>query len=217
MSSARIDLNTLLARPPGQSTAAAEDLGSGQVPATEPALDLAMRASTQLALLDQRIAEGKARVQLARAERIPDLVLQGALTRRSEPEFETGWRAGISMSLPILNQHRGEVTLEEQTLVQLQAEREAVMAQIRGSVTAALVLTSARRERYVAYRDRILPQAAEVEQMAAESYSAGQTGLVTMLQAFTAVRDIRLKSVDVGLAYQNALADLESAIGAPLP
>ena len=53
--------------------------------------------------------------------------------------------------------------------------------------------------------------------MAAESYRTGQTGLVTMLQTFAAVRDIRLKSVEAGLDYQFALADLEQAIGAPLP
>jgi cobalt-zinc-cadmium efflux system outer membrane protein len=216
MASARIDLNTLMARSPEEPTSAAGDLGAGEVPARQPAMDLAMSASTDLALLDHRIAEAQARVGLARAGRVPDVVLQGALTRRSEPEFETGWRAGASVSLPVLSQHRGEVRLEERTFDQLQAEREAVMARIRGSVSAAVVVASAQRERYAHYHDRILPQAAEVEQMAAESYRAGRTGLVTMLQAFASARDIRLKSVEAGLDYQIALADLERAIGAPL-
>jgi len=217
LGSARVDLNTLLDRAPEEPTQVGGDLDTGEVPATQAALDVAMSASVELAVLDRRIAEGQARIKLARAERVPDVLLGGALTRRSPPEFDTGWRAALTISLPLLNQHHGEVRLEERALTQLQADREALVAKIRGSVCAALVLAAAQREQYGRYRDQILPQAAEVEQMAAESYRAGQTGLVTMLQAFAMVREIRLKSVATGLDYQIALADLERAIGAPLP
>ena len=217
LASARIDLNTLLARSPDAPTTAAEDLDAGGVPESPHALDLAMTGSTELSVIDRRIAEEQARVGLARAERVPDLVLQGAVTRRSPPEFDTGWRAGFSIGLPLLNRHKGEIRLEEGTLAQLQAEREALIAQIRGSVSAALVVAAGQREQLARYRDQILPEAAEVQEMAAESYRAGQTGLVTMLQAFASVRDIRLKAVQAGLDYQIALADLELAIGAPLP
>ena len=79
------------------------------------------------------------------------------------------------------------------------------------------MVASGQHEQLARYRDQILPEAAEVQEMAAESYRAGQTGLVTMLQAFASVRDIRLKAVQAGLDYQIALADLELAIGAPLP
>ncbi|HZI93684.1 MAG TPA: TolC family protein [Patescibacteria group bacterium] len=217
LTSARIDLNTLLARPPDASTTAAEDIDAGEVPDPARALDLAMTASAELSVVDRRIDAEQARVGLARAERIPDLVLQGAITRRAQPEFDTGWRAGFSIELPLLNRHHGEVRLEEGTLAQLQAEREAVVARIRGSVSAALVVATGLHDQLVRYHDLILPEAAEVQEMAAESYRSGQTGLVTMLQAFASVRDVRLKAVQAGLDFQIALAELELAIGAPLP
>ena len=40
---------------------------------------------------------------------------------------------------------------------------------------------------------------------------------VTLLQSLQSVRDLRLQAVQVGTEYQNALADLERAMGAPLP
>lgn len=217
LASARIGLNTLLARAPDQPVATSADLDSPEAPTASTALELAQSASVQLVALDRRIEEEQARVELAKAQRIPDLVLDGALTRRSQPEFDTGWRAGVTVELPILNQHRAEVSLAESSLAQLRAQREAALAQVRASVSAALVVSAAQRDQYARYRDRILPKAADVERMAAESYEAGQTGLVMMLQAFASVRDIRLRAVEAWLNYQYALADLELAIGAPLP
>jgi outer membrane protein TolC len=57
----------------------------------------------------------------------------------------------------------------------------------------------------------------EVERMAEDSYRSGQTGLVVLLQALQAAREVRAKAVQAGFDYQAALADLERAIGAPLP
>ena len=70
---------------------------------------------------------------------------------------------------------------------------------------------------YARYRDLILPQAQQVEQLAQDSYQLGQTGIAALLQALQASRDIRLRSLDAVSQFQTALADLERAIGAPLP
>ncbi len=43
------------------------------------------------------------------------------------------------------------------------------------------------------------------------------SGTVTLLQALQASRDIRLRSLEAVSQFQAALADLERAIGAPLP
>ena len=53
--------------------------------------------------------------------------------------------------------------------------------------------------------------------MAQDSYSSGQSGLVTLLQALQFTRDVRRHNLEAGAEYQRALADLERAIGAPLP
>jgi outer membrane protein TolC len=63
------------------------------------------------------------------------------------------------------------------------------------------------------YQADILPAAQEVETMAQESYTSGQTGLPALLQTLQAGREIRQRAVQAGLDYQVALADLERAIG----
>jgi len=217
LGAARSDLNVLLARPPDRATAVDDDLGAGDLPTAEAAADLALASSRDLAVIDRRLAEGEARVEAARAERVPDLVLQGGITRDSPPEFDTGWRAGASIVLPIFSQGRGEVQREESGLTQMRAERQAVEARIRASVYSAQLVAASQKERYMRYREAILPQSDDVAKLAADAYRSGQTGLGAMLFVLASVRDTRLKAIDAGLAYQTSLADLERALGAPLP
>jgi len=217
LAAARSQLNTLLDRPPQAAVTAAGELAAGAVPEVEAAIAGALAHSTELALADRRIAAQAARVALARAQQVPNPTVQGAITHGAEPEFEWGWRAGLTVTLPIFTQHRPEVEVEEATLKQLQAERDASAAQIAGAVTAAASQAAQAQRQAVRFRDDILPRAVEVESMAEESYRAGETGLVALLQALQSTRDLRLRAVQAGIDYQIALAELEQAVGAPLP
>jgi len=154
---------------------------------------------------------------LAEALRVPDLIPAATLTHDSPPEFVYGWRAGVGVTLPIFTSHKAGVLVEQTTLDQLMASRQAALLRIAGEVTAAGVAAEAQRQTYLRYRDLILPQAQQVEQLAQDSYQLGQTGLAALLQALQASRDVRLRSLDTMAQFQAALADLERAIGAPLP
>jgi outer membrane protein, heavy metal efflux system len=215
--SARAALNVLLARPPDQPTEAAGELGSGEVPSAEAAAGMALASSATLAVLDGRLLEESARLDLARAQRWPDVTVEGSATHDSPPEFEWGWRAALVVNVPLFHHRGAEVRVEESALAQLRAEREAVGSRIRGAAFAAAAVASAQRDQYLRYRDRVLPRADEVQRMAEDSYRSGQTGLVLMIQAFQAIRDLRRKAIQAGLDYQIAVAELERAIGVPLP
>ncbi len=182
-----------------------------------PVLELARRASTELAVLDRRIEEQRAKLTLAHALRTPDLIPTAALTHDSPPEFTYGWRAGIGITLPIFTSHKAGVLVEEATLAQLTAQRQAALLRIEAAVSAAAVTAEGQRLAYVRYRDAILPQAQEVEQLAQDAYRLGQTGIAALLQALQASRDVRLRSLAAVSQFQTAVADLERAIGAPLP
>lgn len=211
------DLNSVLARPPGQPVSVSGDFDSGGLPDAEEATELALKESSEMAVLSRRIEEAGARVSLAKAQRVPDPILEGAVTHRSDPEFDWGWRAGVGIELPVLTTHLAAVAVEESALTQLAAGRDALVVRIRSEVFAALALAASHRERYRRFKDEMIPRVAEVETLAEDSYRSGQTGLVAMLQAVQTARDLRLKAVQAGLDYQQAVADLERAIGAPLP
>jgi cobalt-zinc-cadmium efflux system outer membrane protein len=178
---------------------------------------LAQTASTELLALDRQIEAQRARVMLAEALRVPDVTPTFTLTHRSEPEFTYGWRAGAAITLPLFTRHRAGVLVEQTTLDQLVAQRQATLLRVQGEVTAASQRAQAQRQLFIRYRDEIIPQAQQVEQLAQDAYQLGQTGIAALLQALQATRDVRLRSLDAIDQFQTALTDLERAIGAPLP
>lgn len=213
---ARAQLNALLALPLDTASPLATALDAGIPVAPEAAVLRARSASAEIALLDRRLDEQRARIALATALRRPDLTSEATITR-GQPEFGTGWRAALAVAVPIFTRHRAGVLLEEATLAQIAAEREAALARLAGEVTTAVVVADAQRQQYLRYRDAIIPQATEVERVAEDSYKLGQTGITSYLQALQATRDVRLRSIQAASDLQSALADLERAIGAPLP
>jgi len=216
-SAARAALNALLAQPLDTATTLSTSVDTGAPLGIQAALMLAQTAGTELLSLDRQIEEQRAKLALAEALRVPDVTPTFTLTHRADPEFTYGWRAGAAITLPLFTSHRAGVLVEQTTLDQLLAQRQATLLRMQGEVTAAAQRAEAQRELFVRYRDEIIPQAQQVEQLAQDAYQLGQTGIAALLPALQATRDVRLRSLDAVSQFQNALADLERAIGAPLP
>ena len=197
-----------------QLTTAAD---AAPVPAASDASARALAANPEIASLDRQIAEADARVRLAKANQVPDIAPEVGLSHGAEPEFTYGWRAAVGITLPILTQHKAAVAVENATLSALKGARTATASRVAGDVLAAAVTAEARRAQLVEYRDDIVPRALAVERMAEDSYRLGQTPLIALLTALQATRDVRLRSLDAAAEFQNAVGDLERAIGAPLP
>jgi len=217
LTAARTRLNALLGQPLSAIQTLSTGLDAGAPVPLDAALNLARSNSSELAVLDRRLDEQRAKLTLAQALRTPDLIPTATLTHDAQPEFTYGWRAGLAVTLPIFATHKAGVLVEQTTLDQLQAQRRAAEARITGEVTAAGATAEAQRLAYARYRNIILPQAQQVEQLAQDSYQLGQTGMSALLQALQAARDVRLRALDAMAQLQTALADLERAIGAPLP
>lgn len=214
---ARAQMNALLGQPLDAVMSLSTTADAGAPVTTAAAMALAQTASAELTVLDREIEVQRARIALAQALRVPDVIPSATLTHDAQPDFTYGWRAGVAVTLPLFTSYRAGVLVEQTTLDQLTAQRQATLVRIAGAVTAAAATVQAQRQLYARYRDEIVPQAQQVEQFAQESYQLGQTGIAALLQALQASRDIRLRSLDSVSLFQNALADLERAIGAPLP
>ena len=217
VTAARSTLNAAVGLPLDTPTTVDASLDPGPALAVQAAVARARAGSAELTALDRRIAEQRARVALADALRTPDVTPEATLTRRAQPEFDTGWRAAVAVTLPVFATHRAGVRVEEATLAQLTSERAAAAARISGEVASAAAIAESQRQQYLRYRDEILPQAVDVERMAEDSYKLGQTGIAAYLQALQASRDVRLRSIQSAADLQSALADLERATGALTP
>ena len=214
---ARVQLNALLALPPGTPVSLETPLDVGLAPPATGSAERAASASAEVAVFDRLLDEQRARVALASALRVPDVTPEATITRGSEPEFNTGWRLGVSVAVPLFTRNRAGVRLEEATLTHLAAERDAVAARITGEAAAALAIADAQRQLYLRYRDEIVPQATQIELLAEDSYRLGRTGIAAYLQALQASRDVRLRTLQSASDFHAALADLELIIGAPVP
>jgi len=212
----RAELNALLGYTADAQPQLSDTLESGAPPAMEAALSQALGANADLRVLDRQLDEARARVSLAKAMRRPDPSVSATLTYDAQPEFTSGWRFGGTIALPIFTTGRADVAVAQATVVRAQADRDARAAQIGGAVAAAVARASAARQAVQRYQTDILPAAQQVEAMAQESYSSGQTALPALLQTLQAGREIRQRAVQAGLDYQLALADLERAIGTPI-
>lgn len=216
VTAARAELNALLAYPPDEASTLADPLEAGPLPTMAAATQQALTGNAELAVLEKRVEEERARVALARAMRRPDPAVTGTLTYDAPGEFVFGWRAAAAVALPLFTTGRAEIRVAEATLARAAAERDARAAQISGAVNAALARATAARQALDRYRNEILPDSLQVEQMAEESYRAGQTGLSAYLQTLQAAREIRQRALQAGVDFQLALAELERAMGTPL-
>ena len=216
VAAARAELNALLAYPADASPTLADPLDVGPLPSLSDATAQALAGNAELAVLQKRIDEDRARVALAQAMRRPDPSVTGTLTYDAPGEFTFGWRGGAAIALPIFTTGKADVRVAESTLARTTAERDARVAEISGAVGAALARASAARTALDRYVTDIVPASQQVEQMAEESYRSGQTGVTAYLQTVQAAREIRQRALQAGLDYQLALADLERAMGTPL-
>ena len=214
---ATIQLNALLGLPLDTPLTLATSLDQTTDLSGAAALTRAQASNAELAVLDRQIAEQTAKVALARALRKPDITPDVTLTRDSAPEFMYGWRVAAAATIPIFTTHRAGVQLEEAALAQLNGQRTAALARITGEVTSASAVAEAQRVAFLRYQNEILPLAQQVELMAEDSYRLGQTGIAALLQALQASRDMRLRSLQTASDFQDALSQLERAIGAPIP
>jgi len=213
LEAARAELNTLLGLPPAAAANPADGFEAGNLPADLTSL---IAASPDIAAIDRQIDEAIARERLARAMRAPDSTVSGGMLFDSPPEFTYGWKAGVAITLPVFTRHDAGIRVETAHVAQLRAQREARLMELTGQATAAAARARAGRQRYLRYRDEIVPQLSTMETMAEDSYRSGQTGLAAFLQAMQAAREVRLLATDAGLEYQSALADLERALGGPI-
>jgi cobalt-zinc-cadmium efflux system outer membrane protein len=212
----RASLNVLLGQPPQ----APLTLAVPPEPAALPVLDAAMAQADQvnadLKVLDRRIDEQNARVNLAKALQKPDAGIGGGVTFDAEPEFGVGWRANFGITLPIFTTHKAGVLLESAELQRLHAERDAVRADIGGAVAAALARADAALSQVTAYNRDILPLTRQDEAFAQDAYQSGQTGIDVLILALQRSRDRRMAGLQSLLDYYLALADLERAIRGPV-
>jgi cobalt-zinc-cadmium efflux system outer membrane protein len=210
-------LDAVLNLPPQQTLTVAGNLYE-RVPVLvyEQALATAVASNIDLVTLDRQIAIESRRLALLRAERTPTPIFSAGALFNAPGEFDVGSRFGVSIDLPLFSRNQGEIAASIATTAQLRTKREATARVVENQVYGTLARVEAVRRQVEAYEQRLVPIATDLESLAEESYRAGRTSVLGLLEAQRSLRDLRRESLQAALDLQLALADLEEVIGTPI-
>jgi cobalt-zinc-cadmium efflux system outer membrane protein len=210
-------LDAVLNLPPRQALAVTGTLGEhAPAIAYEQALATATTSNVDLVLLDRQIAVEARRLDLLRAERTPTPIVSAGALFNNPPDFNVGSRFGVAIGLPLFSRNQGEIAASIATTAQLRTRREATLRTVENQVYGTLARVDAARRQVEAYDQRLVPTATELQTLAEESYRAGRTSVLGLLDAQRSLRDLRREALQAAFDLQLALADLEEVLGTPI-
>ena len=176
----------------------------------------AMQSSADLLKTAQDLKTEESRLSLARAQRIPNVDLSAGADFNSPPDFRTGGKGGVSVSIPIFYHGQGEVALSNARIELLRLTLASQRVNVSSQVASSYFDHVAKAEQARQYREKIVPQTSRMEQMAEDSYKVGKTNVLTLLDAQRRLNDVQKAYIDALVAAQTSFATLEETVGVPL-
>lgn len=173
-------------------------------------------ANPELQRLGQEQKVEESRRALLKAERIPNLEIEAGTDFNSPHDFRVGPRSQLLLTLPIFSRNQGEIAQSLANQRVLGAESAAAKRAVAGRVEAGYFDLSARLAQVEIYRQTLLPSAHGLESLAEESYRAGKSNILTVLDAQRNVQEVERDYLDSLFAVQTAFAGLEETVGTPL-
>ncbi len=179
-----------------------------------------------LAAADATVREYEQLLKVARADRWPTLSVTTTYNEQAFPtdvspfgaRFLRGWNGEVRLSFPIFLGFKTAGSIEQARAVLLRAEAqrdglrrqvELEVAQARGEVDRARALLAARRE--------TVRQALRAQYLAGVRYTNGMATQLDVSDARVAAQQSEVNEVQATRDYLVALAQLERALGRPVP
>jgi outer membrane protein TolC len=216
---ARAALNALLQRPPDAPLGEppADEARTVRVPLDE-LLDRMERSQAVLAASRARVRAARARTDAARAEaRVPDVML-GVAGWYSPMGQDVGLGGMVAITLPWATAIGRERAAEAAELEAGQnvADRGA-LNDARGQVGQALARLAGLERELAVLRRQARPAAERSVEVMGTAYLTGRSDLLPWIDALRMVLDVRMEEVDAVMAIAMTVAELEQAVGEPLP
>jgi cobalt-zinc-cadmium efflux system outer membrane protein len=187
-----------------------------QAASLETLTNEAMHTNADLQKSAQDLKTEERRLELAKTQKIPNLDLSVGADFNSPPDFQTGAKGGLAISIPLFYRGQGEVALSSARMELLRLTIASQQTSVSAQVASAYFDYVAKARQAQQYREPIVPQSARMEQMAEDSYQAGKSNVLTLLDAQRRLNEIQKAYLDALFAAQSSFATLEEAVGAPL-
>ena len=159
----------------------------------------------------------RARLDLARANRIPDVTLGLGVGREGSTEArERLTKLSVSVPLPLFTRNATGVGQARSDLDQAQIERQAGLRDSEARIRALIARLQSLQHRVQRLQDVVAPTLADNEALSRKSQRAGQIGLLELIVVSRQTLDARRDLVDALLDFQNTRLALALAAGLPL-
>lgn len=210
-------LNTLLNQPAATSWQLAGSLEDMLPPVSlEAATQRAYDLNPDLKHLAQERKVELSRMGVLKSERIPTPSLMFGSAINAPGEFRMGGHGALSLTLPLFARNQGEIaeSLVNQRI--LESRMVAARRATAGTVERAYLELTALEMQVDIYRQKLLPLARQLETLAEESYQAGKSDILFVLDAQRNVHEVEHNYLNTLAAQHSAYGALEQAVGGPL-
>jgi outer membrane protein TolC len=218
---ARAELNTLMGREPD---VALEIAGAHGDPRALPTLleleRIALEQRPELKSIAASSGVAQAQLTLARKAYTPDFTVAGGyMLMATGSAYRNNYMAEVSMSLPWLDhrKHDGEIKEAEAAAQVVNSERDAQVRAAFLQIQQALIKARAAERRMQLYRDTLRPQAQAALQSAGAAYEHDRTDFLNLIDSQNLLLDVENSYLNAAADFSARVAELERAIGAPLP
>jgi outer membrane protein TolC len=212
-------LNTLLGRDAAAAVGPlAEPVGTAALPPVGDLQAIALERQPELARARAEIARAEAAAAFARGERKPDFFVRGGYMLM--PGDAGAFTASVGISWPNApwSRKRVELAIEQAELDTraAQARYDAAVNALRLTVQEAYVRLESATARAALLRTSIEPQSEHALDVSRVGYQADRGGFLDIIDNQRLVIDARLGYYRALADMEQARADLERAVGAPI-
>ncbi|MEO5718202.1 MAG: TolC family protein, partial [Chthoniobacterales bacterium] len=177
---------------------------------------VALEARPEMQQARNRIEAEKARVQLARRQRLPDPTFNVKAGRYNDTgQAVSELDAGVSIGLPFLNGRKYSAGITEalRNLEAAQQEFDAARNETLGLVRDQLKKIKTAAHHYELCRDKILPLASQTLKSQRAAYEASSSNFLELIGAERVLQDIESNTLNYLAEYRIGLAELDAIVG----
>lgn len=187
----------------------------------EKLIETALTHRPEMLQNERQITVAEKELSLAKINRIPNLSLTAGpdiVIPGGGDEGGKAFGAFIigTMELPVWNRQQGPIQKALAEQAQLQQEQIALKNKITLEVTNAYNAFYANQDRVMRYETELFPKAQTVAEKSRRSFEEGKSSILIPLLAQKAYTNTRLGYLQAMMDLQNAISDLERAVGTGL-
>lgn len=197
------------------------DWASKTPPDAEELIRIAREHRLDLLAAKAEVDAGLAALSLERSKAFPDVSVGGSmerLERRGGEGDGIDLKAGpaFSLEIPLFDQNQAQVARAQFLHDQAVKQYEQLNLAIAQDLRMAADRSNTAQDNFVFYRDRLLPQAEQGFRLAADSFDAGRTSLLNLLESQRSLLEARRGLIEMQHQRVKAMIELELAAGTSL-